>query len=232
MSTKEILLYSAGLDSFPAWHYLGKPPALYFDVGHRYRDHEYRAIDTLRRRCGIRLSVSRQLDLSQWEEPDGIIPLRNIYFAMLASHRADTIWCIGVKGDHTADKNPQAFTRMSAFISEYAGREIRVDSPFWDMTKTEIVRWYLSQPLPVQDLLDTFSCLNPGSSELHCGQCGACLRRWISLVNNGIDAKFATNPWEWERVKSFYLTAMRDGTYPEHRAEEFFAALSTVGLYA
>ena len=28
---KQILLFSAGLDSFPAWHRLGKPPALYFD---------------------------------------------------------------------------------------------------------------------------------------------------------------------------------------------------------
>lgn len=232
MTTKEVLLYSAGLDSFPAWHYLDKPEALYFDIGHRYRDHEYRAIDTLRRRCGINLVTSRELDLSAWEQSDGIIPLRNMYFAMLASHRADVIWCIGVKGDHTVDKTPEAFAHMSMFISTYADREVRVDSPFWNMTKTEIVRWYLDQGLPVDDLLQTFSCLNPGNSPLHCGQCGACLRRWISLANNGIQGKFEHNPWEWDRVENYYMTAMRDGTYPDHRAEEFFAALSTVGVHA
>lgn len=233
MSDKEILLYSAGLDSFPAWHYLGKPEALFFDIGHRYCNHEYRAIEALRRRWGIKLTTSRELDLSAWEQPDGIIPLRNVYFAMLASHHADAIWCIGVKGDHTVDKSPEAFAQMSEFISTYAGRQVRVDSPFWDMTKTEIVRWYLDQRLPAKDLLDTFSCLNPGTSRLHCGQCGACLRRWISLANNGItEAKFQTNPWEWDRVESYYMTAMRDGTYPDHRAEEFFAALSTVGINA
>lgn len=232
MSNKDILLYSGGLDSFPAWYYLGKPEALYFDIGHRYREQEYRAIETLCRRRGIRLSISRELDLADWEQPDGIIPLRNIYFAMLASHRADTIWCVGVKGDHTADKSPEAFARISAFVSEFAGKEVRVDSPFWNMTKTEIVRWYLDQSLPEQDLLDTFSCLNPGGSNLHCGRCGACLRRWTSLANNGVEAQFATNPWEWDRIASYYMTAMRDGTYPAHRADEFFAALATVGVYA
>ena len=230
MSDKEILLYSAGADSFPAWHYLGQPQALYFDVGHRYRDHEYRAIQSLRQKWGIDLVVSRELDLAAWEPGDGIIPLRNAYFAMLASHRANMIWCVGVKGDHTADKSPEAFARMSEFITELAGREVRVDSPFWNLTKTEIVAWYLSQGLPVEDLLETFSCLNPGTSLLHCGQCSACLRRWISFTNNGISAAFATNPWEWERVHTYYMAAMRDGTYPQHRAAEFFAALATVGV--
>jgi hypothetical protein len=30
-------------------------------------------------------------------------------------------------------------------------------------------------------------------------------------------------------VREFYLPRMRDGRYPEHRAQEFFAALATVG---
>jgi hypothetical protein len=65
---------------------------------------------------------------------------------------------------------------------------------------------------------------------VHCGRCSSCLRRWIALANNQITGEFAANPWEWERVQSYYLGAMRDGTYPEHRAEEFFAALETVGV--
>lgn len=232
MTANEILLFSAGADSFPAWHYLGKPPALYFDLGHRYRDHEYEAISTLARRHAIDLSISRELDLAAWEEPDGIIPLRNLYFVMLASHRADLIWCVGVKGDHTADKSPESFERISQLVSDLTGRTIRVDSPFWDRTKTEIVGWYLDQGLPVDDLLDTFSCLAPGKSRMHCGRCSACLRRWISFTNNGIEAPFAANPWEWEKVSDFYLRAMQDRTYPQHRADEFFSALATVGAHA
>jgi len=45
---------------------------------------------------------------------------------MLAALRADVIWCVGVKGDHTADKSPEAFARMSAMLAAFAGRPVRV----------------------------------------------------------------------------------------------------------
>lgn len=226
---KSILLYSAGLDSFPAWHYLGKPPAVYFDIRHHFREAELECVRELAERCGIDLTVSTALDLSAWDTRP-LIPFRNIYFAMLASnYEADTIWCVGVRGDHTLDKSPDAFARMSEVLSEFAGRPIKVDSPFWDMTKTDIVRWYVEAGLPVRDLLDTLSCFEPSGRRVHCGRCSSCLRRWVALANNRITGEFTANPWEWERVQSYYLRAMRDGTYPEHRAEEFFAALKTVG---
>ncbi|WP_051102660.1 7-cyano-7-deazaguanine synthase [Parafrankia elaeagni] len=226
----DVLLFSAGLDSFPAWHYLDKPPALYFDLGHRYRDQERAAITALVDRCGVEVSVSRELDLSRWEADDAIIPLRNVYLAMLAANRAERIWCVGVKGDATADKSPQAFRRISQMITDLSGRPVWLDSPFWQMTKTEIVAWYLGQGLPAGDLLLTFSCSRTDSLAVHCGQCSSCLRRWISLVNNGVDAPFETDPWTWARVADYYVSAMRDGTYPDHRAEEFFAALDAVGF--
>jgi 7-cyano-7-deazaguanine synthase len=228
---RQILLFSAGLDSFPAWHFLGKPPALYFDIGHHFQRQELATVRSLAERCGIDLAISQELDLSAWDTPEGdLIPSRNLLLAILASYRADTIWCVGVKGDHTADKNPAAFTRMSAVLSEFAGRPVRVDSPFWEMTKTEIVRWYVAAGLPLADLLETFSCLLPGAGFDHCGRCSSCLRRWIALVNNGITGHFTAPPWEWELVSTYYLAAMRDGTYPEHRAEEFAQAMRTVGI--
>lgn len=225
----EILLFSAGLDSFPAWHFLGRPPALYFDTGHRYASQERSALAALSARCGINLTVSTELDLSVWEADDAIIPMRNAYFAMLAANRADTIWCVGVKGDHVHDKSPEAFARISDFISSMSSRRIRLDSPFWDMTKTQIVAWYLGQGLPAEDLLLTFSCSRTDRAGLHCGRCPSCLRRWISLANNRIDAPFEHPPWSWTQVTDYYVGAMQDGTYPPARAEEFFAALASVG---
>jgi hypothetical protein len=124
----------------------------------------------LAERCGIDLTVSTALDLSSWDTRP-LIPFRNIYFAMLASNNgADTIWCVGVKGDHTPDKSPAAFTRMSEVLSEFADRPIKIDSPFWEMTKTDVVRWYVEAGLPVRDLLDTFSCMEPGGRRVHCGR--------------------------------------------------------------
>ncbi|GAA4256589.1 7-cyano-7-deazaguanine synthase QueC [Dactylosporangium darangshiense] len=227
----EILLYSAGLDSFPAWHYLGRPRALYLDIGHHFRAQELASVRTLAVRCGIDLTVSDELDLSAWDTPQGdLIPARNLLLATLGALRADTIWCVGVKGDHAPDKSPEAFERMSVTLSELTQRPVRVDSPFWAWTKTEVVRWYVDAGLPVDDLLQTFSCLLPGDGFEHCGVCASCLRRWIALVNNGIEGRFAAPPWEWDLVHTYYMRAMRDGTYPEHRAEEFAAAMRTVGV--
>lgn len=227
---REILLFSAGLDSFPAWHYLGRPPALYFDLGHRYAAQEVAAIGALAQRCGIDVTISDELSLGGWEPDDAIIPARNVHLAMLAANRAPTVWCIGVRGDNTADKSPAAFADMSAFISRMTGRHVTVASPFWTMTKTEIIAWYLQQGLSADDLHLTFSCSRDDGAMTHCGQCSSCLRRWISLANNGIDGPFDEPPWMWERVDAYYKTAMSDGTYPDHRAAEFWAALDTVGI--
>ncbi|MEC3978918.1 7-cyano-7-deazaguanine synthase [Amycolatopsis sp. H20-H5] len=225
----EVLLFSAGLDSYPAWHYLGCPPGLYFDLGHRYAAQERAAIAALAGATGIEVEVSDELRLGAWEAEDAIIPLRNVHLAMLAANRAETVWCIGVKGDHTLDKSLGAFADMDQFIARFSGRPVHIDSPFWDMTKTEIVAWYLAQNLPVEHLLLTFSCSRTDGATVHCGQCSSCLRRWTSLVNNGIEAEFEKQPWTWDRVREFYVPAMRDGRYPDHRAHEFFAALATVG---
>lgn len=225
----EVLLFSAGLDSYPAWHYLGRPPGLYFDLGHRYASQERAAIAALADAASIEVEISDELRLGAWEAEDAIIPLRNVHLAMLAANRAEVVWCIGVKGDHTLDKSREAFADMSRFITRFSERPVRVDSPFWDMTKTEIIAWYLAQGLPVDHLLLTFSCSRIDGSIVHCGRCPSCLRRWTSLVNNGVEAEFEQQPWTWDRVREFYIPAMREGRYPDHRAHEFFAALATVG---
>ena len=229
----EILLFSAGLDSFPAWHYLGRPQALYVNIRHRYHRPELAAVTALAGRCGIEVAVSDELDLSCWQTSEVNIPLRNVFLAMLACRHAYTIWCVGVKGDHMPDKSPEAFTAMSQYLSRFACRPVRVDSPFWDLTKTQIVAWYLNEGLPAEDLLLTYSCTGSGQPAIHCGACPSCLRRWIAFANNGITtAAFQADPWRWSKVSDYYLGAMRAGKYPQHRAEEFFAALATVGITA
>ncbi|ATY16982.1 ExsB family protein (plasmid) [Amycolatopsis sp. AA4] len=225
----EVLLFSAGLDSYPAWHYLGCPPGLYFDLGHRYASQERAAIAALADAAGIEVEISEELRLGAWEAEDAIIPLRNVHLAMLAANRAEVVWCIGVKGDHTLDKSREAFADMGRFIARFSEQPVRVDSPFWNMTKTEIIAWYLAQGLPVDHLLLTFSCSRTDGSTTHCGRCPSCLRRWTSLANNGVEAEFEQQPWTWDRVREFYIPAMRDGRYPDHRAHEFFTALATVG---
>ncbi|GAA1029151.1 MULTISPECIES: 7-cyano-7-deazaguanine synthase [Amycolatopsis] len=232
-SPGEILLCGGGIDSFVAWHYLGRPQALYFDLGDRNRDQEYRALDTLARRHGIRLAVSRELDLGSWELQDGVIPLRQLHLVALACHRADTVWCVAVKRNRGADKSSVTFERLSELISQAVGRQVRVDSPFRDMTKTEVVRWYVDQSLPVDDLICTHSCMKPKNTLLHCGRCVGCVRRWVALANNGIEAPFAEDPWRWEQVQE------DDGRHDDQLGsvyglciEELQQARSSVGIRA
>jgi 7-cyano-7-deazaguanine synthase len=179
----EVLLFSAGLDSYPAWHYLGRPPGLYFDLGHRYASQERAAVAALSDAAGIEIEISDELRLGAWEAEDAIIPLRNVHLAMLASNRAEMVWCIGVKGDHTLDKSRDAFADMGRFIARFSEKPTRVDSPFWDMTKTDIIAWYLAQGLPVEHLLLTFSCSRTDGSTVHCGRCSSCLRRWSTTAS-------------------------------------------------
>jgi 7-cyano-7-deazaguanine synthase len=226
----EVLLFGGGLDSYPAWHRLGHPPALYVDLGHRYAAQERAAVAALAQVSGMEVTISDELRLAAWEAPDAIIPMRNVHLAMVAANRAPIVWCIGVKGDHTLDKSPEAFADISAFITRLSGRAVRVGSPFWAWTKTEIVTWYLAEGLPVDHLMMTFSCSRGDGATSHCGRCSSCLRRWISLVNNGIDGAFDTPPSEWDRVHSYYIPAMREGRYPEHRARELFTALNIAGV--
>lgn len=224
---KEILLFGGGLDSFPAWHFLGKPAALYVDSGHYGRRQEIAAVRALAASQQMNLEISNELDLTARATRQGdLIPFRNVLFAILAAYRADVIWCIGVKGDHTADKSPQAFARMSEFLTAFAERPIRIDSPFWDKTKTDVVAWYLGTGLPVDALLQTFSCATPGTAFEHCGRCPSCLRRWIALINNGITGTFAEDPWTWDRVDAYYVPAMAAGRYPPERVEEFRRAMA------
>jgi 7-cyano-7-deazaguanine synthase len=232
-SPSGILLCGGGIDSFVAWHYLGKPQALYFDLGDRNRDQEYRALDTLARRHSIRLAVSRELDLGSWELQDGVIPLRHLHLVTLACHRADTVWCVAVKGNRGTDKSAAMFEGLSELISLAVGRDVRVDSPFRDMTKTEVVRWYVDQSLPVEDLICTHSCMKPKNTLLHCGRCAGCLRRWVALANNGIEAPFAEDPWRWEQVQENdgLQNGQLEGPYGLC-AEELQLARSSVGVRA
>lgn len=226
----EILLFSGGLDSYIAWHYLEKPPVLFFDAKQSYAEKELASVQYFAQKYSeMDLTIDRTLDVSGWETPSFYIPYRNVLFSMVGSLYAPKVHLIGIKGDAVNDNNPEATEKMSEFYNNFDPESpITVSSPFYEMTKTDIVRWYLEQDLPVEDLTRSRSCYDKNSSG-QCGRCGSCFRRWVALENNGIMERNDSNPWEWSEVNT-YIQNMQTGLYDQTRTEETLAALSKRGV--
>lgn len=226
MGRKEILLFSGGLDSYIAWHYLHKPPVLFFDAKHSYGEKELATVTHFAtRHTEMQLEIDRTLDLSSWEKADFYIPYRNVLFTMIGSLYAPKVHLIGIKGDSVNDNNLEATKRMAEFYNHFDPEApITVTSPFYEMTKTQIIEWYAKQGLPIEDLIRTRSCYDK-SVEGQCGRCGSCFRRWVAFENNGISENYVSPPWEWQQVDK-YIEDMKQGRYDEARTEETLKALS------
>ena len=112
---REVLLFSGGIDSLIAYHYLDFPQPLYVMMGHKYEAKELNCIENLK------LIIPRLKDieyysnnLSKFELKDNAyIPFRNLHLALNASHYGNKIYMAGVKGDDVPDKTPNAFDVMS-----------------------------------------------------------------------------------------------------------------------
>jgi 7-cyano-7-deazaguanine synthase in queuosine biosynthesis len=222
---KSILLFSGGMDSFIAWHYLKYPPVLFLNAKQSYIEKEIKTVKYFSRKYKkMKLYIDNSLNLSKWEEGNFYIPYRNIFFAMIASLYAPEIYLIGIKGDRVDDNNLNASRLMSKFLLNFnENKNINVSSPFYKMTKSNLVKWYINNKLPVGDLLKTRSCYNKKTMN-QCGQCNSCFRRWVALENNGIKEKYDSPPWKWKGAKK-YIRKMKAGLYDKERTEETFLAL-------
>jgi len=206
-----ILLFSGGIDSFVAYHYLDKPSTLYFDIGSRYTRLE---IDHIRRLIPDTI-VDTTLYLGDTERGDkAYIPFRNLFLALKAVKYSDTIVIAGLKDDMVSDKNEQIFSKFSVLMSEMEGRRIQVISPFWNKTKYEVVEWYKEYIESTGNTLrDTISCYSGTSS--YCGQCPACFRKWCVLTANNIDIQ----PFKNKELIEEYISSAEANKYDPIRNE-------------
>jgi 7-cyano-7-deazaguanine synthase in queuosine biosynthesis len=204
-----ILLLSGGIDSVCAYHYLNKPQTLYFHLKTRYSDKEARYLE--QNYPGT--IIDHSLDLSTREVGEkAYVPFRNLLLAAQAVHYSDSIVIAGLKDDQVSDKNEYIFAEMSGLLSKLEGREIKIWSPFWEHSKSQVVAWYLenvsSNP---QELVDAVSCYSPGS-ETYCGSCPCCFRKWVALRSNGVDLPFYN-----DALLDEYYSRARKGLYIEER---------------
>ncbi len=219
-----ILLYSGGLDSYIGWEYLERPKTVYFALGHRYQNYE---IDSIQKTIPETI-IDKRLYLGDMEQPDAFIPLRNDILIRLASLYSKKIYLIVQKGElDLTDRSITFFKNIEESLSYLWDSYVVVHSPFFNMTKVQMVEWYVKKGLLVENLLATRSCYS--SEDTPCGACSACFRRWVAFTLNGIQEKMKNNILEWEGVKT-YIDKMKKGNYDQVRTEETFQALKITGI--
>jgi 7-cyano-7-deazaguanine synthase in queuosine biosynthesis len=125
---------------------------------------------------------------------------RNILLAFYGAQLAPLVWLSALETEMNPtavpDKRPEFFHQLSAlFTPVFSSKrpETVVTTPFRHKTKSDIVEAALTNGwCTAAELLTTVSCY----SDVHqnCGACSTCFKRWIALVNNGINEKYETSP--------------------------------------
>jgi len=221
---KEVLLFSGGLDSLIYARLLKPDLLLYVPTGARYEDTESWWVSQLLHQGMLPkesefLTLGGALDLGRYERDDLIVPNRNAHLVLLASHYGDTIYLASVYGDRSSDKDEGFYARMWGLLNHMwqgqhwtAERRFKVDAPFKDATKRELVKDYLEDGHDPDAFRVSYSCYR--GERKHCGVCKPCFRKRVALELNGIVLK---DYWEkdfWhERWFSDLLPLMKKGEY-------------------
>lgn len=190
-----ILLFSGGIDSLIAYHYLGKPQTLYFHLNTKYSAKELMVVKKLIPSTIVETCIDFK---SREVEGSAFVPYRNLHLALMAAHYSSDIAIAGVRDDKVSDKSEEAFLKFSSIMTYLSDRAITVFSPFWHLTKAEVVKWFLDNGGTKEELLSTISCYSD-TTEKECHACKACFRKWCALRENGIyDFEFNNDPLLWE----------------------------------
>lgn len=210
---KEVLLFSAGIDSFVSWHLLRKPECLYCAIGHKYQEQELQRVLACRDDLGMTVRVETRLSLQDWEDPvTSVVPLRNVLLASIAaqSANADVVWMgipNGEAGAKCHDKSFDFRVLLSHLLSATLNRKVVVKSALEDLTKGEAVARYIEltgdKDCKVMQKY-TVGCYFPAASgtKIHCGNCYACFKRWACFALNGVDnlSEYKKDPRQWEGI--------------------------------
>jgi 7-cyano-7-deazaguanine synthase in queuosine biosynthesis len=163
-------------------------------------------------------------DFSKWEEKDAHIPGRNGFLVLAAAvkYKPDEVILVCQADEMSIpDRSPEFFTSISYLASLLSEKPVKVWTPFENMTKTEMVTWYLKQGLPVEDLRRTRSCY--GVTAIPCGNCSACFRRWVAFTNNGIREK-TLEEVPLSITSREHAEKLQRGVYSERRINETLEA--------
>ena len=168
----------------------------------------------------LKVNIIKGINLGQFEEgKKAYIQGRNLHLALLGANYGDRIIMAGIQDDKVLDKSPKSFKKMSDTISFITGKNIQVYSPFWKMSKSEVIKWMLKNTKNAKEILKmSVSCYS--NTKGQCGRCPACLRKAIAFETCGLDIDFFENNVRKYSLIKEYIKNMKKGLYTKKRTEE------------
>ena len=206
---RNILLFSAGVDSFIGYYYLRENydvPNLTLIYSYNdkipYAATELKYVLKFRDELMDKSADMRIISYPQYYSnipcSDSFIPARNLIFALCTCFKlyndyataylqsdGINIYLGGLRDDRIGDNSPEFCKHASKLLSASFDEQVTVKSVFdYKLSKFEIVGWFVkNHPLLAQHLVThTFSCYSPINND-HCYSCRACFRRNVSLQN-------------------------------------------------
>jgi len=215
----DVLLFSGGMDSFIAYHFLGKLDTIYVRLWHKYQEAEVERVMSL-----IPETLQVDFPLGQFEKADAEIPMRNLYLAMIAvNHGYSHVHLIVQRDEMTIpDRTISFLGSASRLLTSLVGRNILISTPFQNLDKVAMVHWYLKQGLSVSELTSTWACYQ--RTDEHCGACPACFRRFVAFRLNGIKEDWHNKIFHSE-IALLYQERAKSGHYSLKRAQHILEAL-------
>lgn len=136
-------------------------------------------------------SYARQIEKTEGEKPvSTYVPFRNGLFlssaASIALSKDCSVILYGAHADDSAgfaypDCSPMFNDAMNQAIFEGSGYQLKVEAPFVNMTKAEVVKMGLELNAPYEL---TWSCYE--GKDVPCGKCGTCIDRAAAFAANGV----------------------------------------------
>ncbi len=167
--------------------------------------------------------------LGHHEDETAHIPLRNLFLLMRGALYKEHVCLVAQKGERNIpDRSAEFFKQATEMLTIASGQPITCDPVFAEMTKTDMVRWYLKTGLNPEILNISVSCYS--GKEMHqCGACSSCFRRWVAFILNDLEDPFLNGLMTWEGTSVYYAKASQGTYYEDFRNKEILAALDKVG---
>lgn len=219
----KVLLYSGGMDSWLI-DKLWKPDVkIYIDIEGSYSKQE---IERLPKDVQV-----IKMPLGIYEQESKYVPLRNLYFLMIASNYGDDI-CLGATaGDWgSKDKTPEFFEKAEEMLNFLLSkqskvaedRNIHLETKYLYMHKNELLDAYLQEGGTLQELYsDSFSCFTPVDNE-PCLNCKPCFRKYVCLAYYGYEFTLEERKkmYDFVRTNIVPLSKNENATYYSERGSE------------